>query len=520
MGCITHQALFNKMRDDRVIQKAVKHAHWTLPYVMADYSEMQSKSLVLERDYQSVGGLLVNNLASKLGRLLFPAQYPFFKIAASAKLRKLASSKGVSEEDFNQSVARQEMQASQLLFRNASYNQLVLMLKHLIITGNALLYRDVKNHRTVCYGLQSYALKRDGQGNMVDCVLRESTYVEALPKNIQDYLIAADKARYSRPECEVEVFTRINRCMDAKGDFIYEVSQQVGTVPVGEPIRYREHLCPWRAVSWNLISGENYARGMVEDYAGDFAKLSNLSEASTLYMVEMMRVVHLVRSGSGADVDDLNKAECGEYIAGDAEGVSAHESGDSAKAQAAEAAIDKLVARLSKAFMYNVNTRDAERVTMYELKQDAEEAENALGGHYSVLAESVQVPLAHILLAENEPDMVFGFITEDVKVDVEAGIPALGRAADVQNLLMAVQEITAVAAVPQIDKRVDPQKMIDLILAGRSVDSSTIFKSDEQMRRDAQNEQQVQQGVAQMQQAAAGAAALQGSNQLNQLLQG
>ncbi len=519
MAKISHKSLFDKMRNDTVIDKACKHAFWTLPYLMADYTEMKSESLVLERDYQSAGSLLVNHLSSKLARIMFPSQYPFFKIAASASLRALASEKGLTEEQFNQSIARQEVDSCKLLFRNASYNQLVLMLKHLITSGNALVYRDTAQHRTVTYGLQSFVVRRNGDGTMVDCVLREPTYVEALPPAIQDFLKTKDKARFSRPETQVDLYTRIQRVLTRHGSWVYEVTQEVDTIPVGDAIRYQEHLCPWRAVAWNLIAGEHYGRSLVEDYAGDFARISSLSEAQTLYACEMMRVVHLVKSGGGADPDDLNKAECGEFIEGDLNNVGAYEAGDSAKIQVTQAAIDGVFARLSRAFMYNVNTRDAERVTMYELKLQAEEAENALGGHYSVLSESIQVPMAHLLLMENTPEMAEGFITEEIKVDIEAGIPALGRASDVQNLMMAVQEIQAIVpVVMQADRRIDPRKVVDMILAGRSVDPSQIFKSKEQLKQEDEAQRQTQQGMQAMQAAASAADSMNSAVQLNSML--
>ena len=137
--------------------------------------------------------------------------------------------------------------------------------------------------------------------------------------------------------------------------------------------------------------------------------------------------------------------------------------------------------------------------TAYELQRDAQEAENTLGGAYSMLSTGIQVPLAHILLVETQGSMLPGLITGDIKLDVVAGIPALGRTGDVQNLMMASQEVAAVAPIAQLDKRISPTKVVDMIMAGRSVDTSVIFYTEEEQQANAQAEQQAQQGMQQLQ---------------------
>lgn len=111
--------------------------------------------------------------------------------------------------------------------------------------------------------------------------------------------------------------------------------------------------------------------------------------------------------------------------------------------------------------------------------------------------------MAHILMLEVNPGILQGIVTKDVRLDVMAGIPALGRSVDVQNLLSAAQEIQAIAPVlMQLDKRIDPDKLHDLIYSGRSVDTSMLFKSQEQMEAQAEAEAQIAQGQQQVDQAA------------------
>lgn len=515
MAKVSHKALFEKLRDTSVIARAVQYAHWTLPQLMADYTQLRTGSADVERDYQEIGAILTNHLSTKLARILFPTQYPFFKIEAATPLREAAAQRGVSDTEFNAGVARLELKASARLFMNASYAQLILLLKHLIVTGNALLHRDSATGQCTTYGLQSFAVRRDGRGNMLDCVLRETTYVEALEEDVQVTLRAANKGRYSRDEQQVELFTRIHR--ELRGGRIgYSVTQEVDTYPVGTPSWYPAHLCPWIAPTWSLIAGEHYGRGMVEDYAGGFAKLSDMSEGHALYSVEVMRVLHLVSASSGTDIDDFMNAETGQYLRGDPNTVNVHESGDAGKLQQIGAEIEQIFMRLSKAFMYQANVRNAERVTMYELQRDAQEAENALGGAYSALSSCLQIPLAHITLVEVSDAALAGIASGEIKLDVTSGIPSLGRTSEVQNLLLAAQEISTVVPLAQMDTRIDPKRVVDVILAGRSVDSEALFFSEREQQEIAAATKQAAQGQQQLLQAASVA---DQSQQINDLLQ-
>lgn len=509
MKRLSHKERFLRYRDDTVILKARRYAHWTLPQLMADLSlQVHGQGLQLERDYQEIGALLVNNLAPKLAAMLFPASRPFYKIDASATLQRKAAEAGFTATELNAQFARLEQESCARIFLNAGYAQLIQALRHLIVTGNVMTYRDSKAGKYSAYGLESFSQRRDGQGNMIDAVLREYTFIESLPPTVQQALRISNPGRYrSTDDCPpVELYTRIHRQQGSSGKFYYVVSQEADSIPVGTDGRYPEHLCPWQVITWSLINGESYGRGLVEDFSGGFAKLSDMSHAATLYGIEMMKVLNLVQPGLGADIDELATAESGEYVQGAPGAVVAYENGDAAKLQALRAEITEVFGNLSRAFMYKGNTRDAERVTAFEIKQDALEADNTLGGAYSSLAASMQIPAAHVLLTEVDESLLEGLVTSTVELGIIAGIPALGRATDVQNLILAAQD--ALAIIPglvELDKRIDGQKMLDMIMAGSSVDTSLIYKSKDQLAAEAEADAQAAEGQTQMVNAAAAA---------------
>lgn len=500
--------------------KCMQYAQWTLPQLMVDMTlQSAGRQAVLERDYQEVGPLLVNNLAAKLTALLFPASRPFYEAELSEQLRSRAKDRGIDETTLVAEFAKLVLKSCKRLFKNASYAQLVQATRHLIVSGNVLVHRDSEGQRCTTYGLQSFACRRDGRGILLDVVLREHSFIEALSPDVQRVLRAAHRNKYRRPDDAppVELFTRIERKVGKTGRVYYVVTQEADDQPVGTPGQYPEHLCPWQVVTWNLIAGEHYGRGLVEDYAGGFAKLSDGSEAATLYGIEIMKVVHLVAPGTGADIDELAMSESGQYVQGAQGAVQAHEAGDAMKLQAMRAELQEVFGNLARAFMWQAHTRDAERVTAYELKRDAMEADNVLGGTYSSLAETWQVPFAHILMHEENPSTLAGIVDDSIKLDIIAGVPALGRSIDLQNLLTAAQDASVVVpAFGQLSKKVDTEKLFQLIMAYSNVPTDDFMKSEQQQKAEAEAERMETEGRNQLMNAEAGietAEALQGLDQ-------
>lgn len=499
----TFKSLFTKYRDDSVVLKSKQYAHWTLPKLMAELSHLGSAEIV-ERDYQEMGALLTNNLGSKLTSLLFPTNRPFFGINVSQALADKAKEKGMDEAALLSGLAKMEMDASQSVFLNSSYHQLTLAVLHLIVTGNCLTYRDSRTKRTTTYGLQSIGVRRTGTGQLADCILREYESFAGLTPDLQAMLSTRfpHKFRMDRFDINVEVYTRITRKVNEAGKVFFTVAQEVEGFPIGQAGTYPEHLCPWQAPTWSLIAGEHYGRGLVEDYAGGFASLSDKSEALALYGISAMKYINLVQPGSGSSIDDMQRAETGDYVQGTNGAVQVQEAGDGIKIQAMRAEIQATFANLARAFMYTGNTRDAERVTAFELRQQAMEANASLGGQYSALAETFQAPMAHVLLTETNPVTLQGILSGDMTPDIIAGLPALSRGIDVQNILQAAQDAAAIVPpLVQLDQRIDPRKLLDMIYAGQSVDTTRFHRTAaEQAEVDAAKKQ-----------------AAEAQNQLNQL---
>lgn len=472
----THEALYKAYEDTAYLNKCQRYALWTIPSVFPDaFSSHQGNGQTpVQHDYQSLGSMLVNNLTTKMAELLFPVNRAFFKINMTPAIQGLLEEAGADSNPVGR-LAELENSACKRLLIGDSYAQTLQYLRYLVITGNALIKR--MGGKTTVYGLRNFANKRDASGQVLDIILKEKWTYGSLPPEV---VVSTDNKKESDP---VVVFTRIQRKM--AGDAVsWVVTQEVDGIKVGTPIEYKNNTCPYFVGVFNLVNGDDYGRGHVEDYAGDLAKYSVLSRALTLYEVEITKVVNCVKPGSQTtDLKSLNAAVTGEWVLADPQAVSAMEAKEYGKIQQILADLSTIAQRLSTAFMYQANQRDGERVTKYELQLMVQEADKALGGAYSRVSAATHTPMAYLVMLEEDPTFITAVIAGEVTLEILTGTAALSRAADTENLLVAVQELSAIIpALKTVSVRFDEDKIIEGILLSHGIKLDSVLLSDVKLK--------------------------------------
>lgn len=481
----SHETLYNQYEDTDFLKRIENYALWTIASAFPDNYDWQNiGNQTIEHDYQSIGAILTNNLAAKLTGLLFPAAQSYFKLNWSEDAQKIIEKeKGFNVEDAKTELARIEREACKRIFSNAGYAQLQQMMLYLVITGNALLKRN--EGKTTVYSLRNYTLLRDNSGTVLDIVLKECVAYGSLSDEVR--MAIANQCNGKKEFDDITVYTRVKReyttgnNADGSRKSKWIVSQQIHGIDVGKPSTYPEKLCPYVPIGWKLVNGDSYCRGLVEDYAGDFAKLSDLSRALALYQIDACKVVNLVKPGSNTtDIDELNNAENGEWVQADPDAVSKHEGGEYQKLQALSNEVQLIFQRLSIAFMYQGNMRDAERVTAAEISYNAAEADKTLGGVYSQLSASAHEPLAYLLSSEVDKALIAAFGKGEIQLDILTGLTALSRAADVNALIEATNVLNAIVpALKTISQRFDVEKIIDMVLVSKGLDPTDYMLSEQ-----------------------------------------
>lgn len=90
MAYESHKTLYERYKDARLLEKYKTYAKWTISSVFpqSDFKTDLRGNDILERDFQSMGAILVNNLTAKLVKLLFPVGLSFFRIEEDKELSR------------------------------------------------------------------------------------------------------------------------------------------------------------------------------------------------------------------------------------------------------------------------------------------------------------------------------------------------------------------------------------------------------------------------------------------------
>lgn len=495
------KTLFDQYRDDNLLSKLENYALWTIPSVFPreeSLSNYQNKQI--EYDCQSTGAGLVNRLATKLASTLFPANTSFFKIDINEAIKDLFDERQI------ENVIELENKACDRLFLNASYAQLVQAMRLLIITGDILLYRV--NEAMRVYSLRDYSLKRNQLGEVLDIIIQEHKYWSELPNDVK-YIVGAKPT-----DDKIKMYTRV-KLQTTNGFKSWKVTQEINGRDIGTDVVYPDKLCPYIPVTWNFVNGDNYGRGYVEDYAADLYKYSTMSAALADYQFESLRVLYLVDPQKQFDTESAENAGTGEFIHGAAEAVSVFEAGDANKIQQIMLNLGEIEQRLNIAFMYTGNTREAERVTAYEISQNAQEAENVLGGVYSQLSQNMHMPLAYLLLNEENEGIIHDINRQNLKLSILTGLQALSRSSEAQALTIAASALNAI--IPSftglgLSAKWNIDAIAEMVLNSHGVNVTALQYTEEELTQiqEAQQQQQAQQQMQQMQMGAQAGGQLQG----------
>jgi hypothetical protein len=130
--------------------------------------------------------------------------------------------------------------------------------------------------------------------------------------------------------------------------------------------------------------------------------------------------------------------------------------------------------------MNSAVTRDAERVTTEEIRQQALELETSLGGVYSRLAGTLQLAVARWLLREVKIDVK----NTRLKVRIVTGLDALSRNGDLAALRGALGDIAALQNVGPAANELNLAAVINAIFMGWGVRSRKFLKTPDQKAAD------------------------------------
>ena len=477
------------------LDRARECAKLTIPMLIRDQGDTYSTQY--STPFQSIGARGVNHLAAKLLLTLLPPNSPFFRLTIDDfDIEQLVGpeQRGPVEEG----LAKIERATLQMIESEAYRVPVFEAIKHLIVTGNVLLYVPDEGQMRV-FHLDRYVVKRDPMGNVLYMITKESLNAKTLTKEARETLGLPEPSELApeTPHKPYDLYTYI--CDKGKH---WHIHQEIQNTPIPDSYgKYPKDKNPFIPLRFSRVDGESYGRGLVEEYIGDLRSLEALTQAIVEGSAAAAKILFLVRPNGTTRINTLAKSPSGAIVQGDANDVSTLQLQKSQDFRIALDTITQIRDRLSFAFLLNSSVqRNAERVTAEEVRFMAQELESALGGVYSVLSQEFQLPMINILMDKmTKQKKMPKFPKGVVNPQVITGIEALGRGQDLNKLSQFLQYLQPLGP-EAIMSNLNLDDYIDRLGASLGIDTSGLVKSAEQKQMEAQQAQEQQQQMMQQQQ--------------------
>ncbi len=459
---------------DAILTRGRDCADLTIPALMPP--EGADENTRLPTPYQSLGSRGVNNLTSKLRLSLFPPGQPFFRFKLDGDaLGIIAQDNPEQAEAIEAAMQQLENEALDELEQSSDAVILHAALKQLIVVGNVLLHMPRKDPARI-FRLQNYVVVRDASGSWYEIVAQEKVSKYTLPEGVVVSVNDKDDDE------DVTIYTHVKK-EDDRAVWYQEVNEQR---IAGSDGRSSYEDCPYIPLRWAALENENYGRGHCEEYLGDLRSLESLSKDIMAFSAAAAKVLFLDRPNSTTDLEALQNAESGEFVEGNIEDIGVLQLNKYHDFQVTKSQIDDLTLRLSHAFLLTTGTvRNAERVTAEEIRMQAQELEDVLGGVYTVLAAELQQKVVRRLIARLKQKGRFPTLPKGaVNPVIVTGFEALGRGHELNKLRQYFADGVNMYGEAFMQE-FDPGAVADRLATHHNVDVQALRKTDEQKQAEA-----------------------------------
>lgn len=487
---ISAKARYDKLSSTRapVLDRARLCADLTIPSLLT--LETIKDSDVLATPYQSQGARGVNNLSNKLLTTLFPPNSPFFQLTID---KELVVTNGWKETDVEKTLSEMEGVVMSEMEREAYRIPIYTALRLLVSTGNSLLYKagEKEGSGIKVFNLNQYVVDRDPMGRPLEIIVKERVAPIVLPEDIRVKVMKDQDDEQGRSESNyVDLYTRVVRGAD-KWEVYQEVSGEIIESTRGE---YDLEDSPWIPLRWSHIPGEDYGRGITEEYLGDLRTLEALSQAMAEGTAAAAKILLFVDPASMTTKKEVANANNLEVLEGNAADVTALTIGKQGDFQTVIALMEVVTKRLSYAFLLNSSVqRSGERVTAEEIRYMAGELEDALGGVYSILSQELQLPILRLEIKEltkSNKLPTLGDKGTALEPMITTGIDGLGRGHDLNKLEKGLEGVNAMG--PEGLALINKENYLKQWFAALGLSSEELLTSQAEVSQGQQQQQMMQ----------------------------
>ena len=497
---------YAKLASDRTIflDTARDCAALSVPYLLTPTGVVNGQKL--PTPWQSMGAKGVNVMASKLMLSLFPVNATFFKLQINdGKLSLDPTLSATVKSEIDLSLSKMERVVMQNIAESQDRVILHQAMKHVIVTGNVLIYMGTNGVKL--YPLDRFVVVRDGEGNPTEIVTVESIDRQFLPgefqteqgRNVNDVAdnTSAPSSDVTVGEGEAAVYTWA-KLKDGQWRWRQEVDGKILPDSYGKAPKT---TTPWLPLRFNVVDGEDYGRGRIEEFLGDLKSLEGLMQAMVEGSAAAAKVVFLVSPAATVKPSTLAKAGNGAIIQGRAEDVTAVQVSKQADFSSAYQMIQSLTQRLSEAFLI-MTVRQSERTTAEEIRATQQELNEQLGGIYGNLTTELVRPYLQrkiftLQRSKELPQLPKGIVFPTII----AGLEGIGRGQDRESLMMFLQTISQALGPEAMAQYIDPEEAVKRLAAAQGIDTLKLVKTADQRQQEKQQAQQMNMTTSLMGQA-------------------
>ena len=490
---------YDKLSSGRTnfLDVALECSKLTIPSLLVD--EDGAAYTKVTTPWQSVGAKGVVTLASKLMLGLLPPSTSFFKLQMDdSKLGVVLPPEAKSEMDL--SFAKIERMIMESIAASTDRVQIFSAIKHLVVTGNALLYMAKDGMKM--YPLNRYVVERDGNGQVTEIVTRERVNRQVLTAvSGVNFLDSPERgvvdSSTGTHDKDVDVYTCVK--LTKKGWYWHQEADDK-LIPKSEG-KAPKDKSPWLPLRFVTVDGEDYGRSRVEEFLGDLKSLEALMQALVEGSAAAAKVVFTVSPSSTTKPATLANASNGAIIQGRPDDIGVVQVGKQADFRTAFDLAGVIERRLGEAFLI-LNPRNSERTTAEEVRMTQMELEQQLGGLFSLLTAEFLIPyLDRKMHTLTQAKKIPAIPKNLVHVTIVAGINALGRGQDREALIQFITTIAQTMGPEAIAQYMNPDEAIKRLAAAQGIDYLNLIKSVDERNAEQQQAQQEQQRAMLLQQA-------------------
>jgi len=478
------------------LDAAREAAALTIPYLMTEEGFGEGEKLPIP--WQSLGAKGCNVLSSKLMLSLFPLNTSFFKLSINDQ--ELATLPEITPEirsEIDLNLAKMERTIMQQISESTDRVILYSAMRHLVVTGNVLLFAGKKNLKL--YPLNRFVVDRDGNGEILHIVTKEHVHRSLLPKEFQKLpdgvpninSAGEDGVKHGVAGSDAEDATVFTHCelKDGAHKWYQECDGKILPNSQGSSPK---NISPWICCRFNITDQESYGRSRVSEYQADLQSLDGLMQSMVEGSATMAKVVFAVSPSSVTKPQALARASSGSIISGRADDVSVIATNKQADFRTVREMIEILTQRISDAFLI-LSPRQSERTTATEISAVQQELNEQLSGVYGNLTITLLTPYLnrklHILQRNKAiPQLPKGLIAPVVV----AGLNSLGRQQDKVALMEFMNTVAQSLGAEALAKYIVPTEVLKRLAAASGIETLNLIKDQSTMDQEMAQMQQMQ----------------------------